>query len=60
MYSTTSTRRGSNQRSSAQSACGTIIPQHFRELMANGMRCDNSWNHPGRHYLNVYEHIREK
>jgi len=36
------------------------FPQHFRELMGNGMRCDNSWNHPGRHYLNVYEHIRDK
>jgi starch synthase len=35
-------------------------PQHFREIMLNGMRYDFSWNHPGRHYLNVYEHIREK
>jgi starch synthase len=35
-------------------------PQYFRELMANGMRCDCSWNHSGGHYLNIYEHIREK
>jgi len=36
------------------------FPQHFRELMANGMRCDYSWNHPARHYLEVYELIRDK
>lgn len=36
------------------------FPQHFRELMLNGMRSDNSWNHPGQHYLNVYQHIRDK
>jgi starch synthase len=36
------------------------FPQHFRELMVNGMRADYSWNHPGGHYLNVYEFIREK
>jgi starch synthase len=35
-------------------------PRHFRELMANGMRCDYSWKHPGQDYLNVYEYIREK
>ncbi len=35
-------------------------PGHFRELMVNGMRYDYSWNHPGQHYLNVYEYIREK
>ncbi|MGC3959330.1 MAG: glycogen synthase [Verrucomicrobiota bacterium] len=35
-------------------------PNHFRELMQNGMRCDYSWNHPGGHYLNVFEHIRDK
>lgn len=35
-------------------------PNHFRELMQNGMRCDYSWNHPGQHYLNVFEHIRDK
>jgi len=36
------------------------FPPHFRELMVNGMRADFSWNHPGQHYLNVYEHIRAK
>ncbi len=35
-------------------------PHHFRELMLNGMRADYSWNHPGGHYLNVYEHIRAR
>jgi starch synthase len=35
-------------------------PQHFRELVINGMRYDLSWNHPGQHYLNIYEYIREK
>jgi starch synthase len=35
-------------------------PKYFRELMQNGMRCDYSWNHPGQHYLNVYELIRNK
>ncbi|GBD96857.1 MAG TPA: glycogen synthase [Nitrospirae bacterium] len=34
-------------------------PQYFRELMKNGMRYDYSWNHPGQHYLNIYEYIRE-
>jgi starch synthase len=34
--------------------------EHFRELMVNGMRCDYSWNHPGQHYLNIYELIRDK
>jgi starch synthase len=35
-------------------------PRHFRELMENGMRYDFSWKHPGEHYLNIYEHIRDK
>ncbi len=35
-------------------------PKFFRELMTNAMRCDYSWNLPGQHYLNVYEHIIEK
>lgn len=34
-------------------------PHFFRELMVNGMRYDYSWNHPGRHYLNIYDYIRE-
>jgi len=33
-------------------------PQHFRELMANGMRCDYSWNYPGQNYLNIYNYIK--
>ncbi len=33
-------------------------PQYFRELMANGMRYDFSWNYPGTHYLNVYNYIK--
>ena len=35
-------------------------PQHFRELMENAMRCDYSWNHPGRDYLNIYGYIADK
>lgn len=35
-------------------------PQYFRELMVNGMKYDFSWNHPGRHYMNIYEYIRNK
>ena len=35
-------------------------PDHFRELMTNGMKYDYSWNHPGQNYLNIYEHIRDK
>jgi starch synthase len=35
-------------------------PQEFSELAINGMRYDYSWNHPGQHYLNIYEHIRCK
>jgi starch synthase len=37
-----------------------VYPKHFQELMTNGMRYDFSWNHPGQHYLNIYEHIRDK
>lgn len=32
-------------------------PQRFRELIANGMRYDYSWNHPGQNYVNIYHHI---
>ena len=35
-------------------------PDHFQALMLNGMRYDFSWNHPGQHYLNIYDYIREK
>ena len=34
-------------------------PHYFRELMVNGMRYDYSWNHPGEHYLNIYNYIKE-
>ncbi len=34
-------------------------PQHFRELMVNGMNYDYSWNSPGKHYVNIYNYIRE-
>jgi starch synthase len=36
-----------------------VYPQHFRELMLNGMRYDYSWKHPGTHYLNIYNYIKE-
>jgi starch synthase len=32
-------------------------PEYFRQLRVNGMRADNSWNHPGQQYLNIYNHI---
>ena len=35
-------------------------PLYFRELMKNGMRYDYSWYHPGQHYLNIYEYIRDR
>ena len=35
-------------------------PWEFRQLVANGMRYDYSWNHPGEHYLKIYEYIRHK
>lgn len=33
-------------------------PDHFRELMLNGMRQQYSWEHPALHYSNVFEYIR--
>lgn len=33
-------------------------PRAFRNLLQQGMRHDNSWNHPGQHYQNIYEYIR--
>lgn len=36
------------------------FPHQFRQLMLNGMRCDYSWNYPGRHYVNIYDYIRHK
>jgi starch synthase len=47
-----------------ESALGRAIrlrfdqPVEFRRLIDSAMRADNSWNRPGRQYLNVYEHIR--
>ncbi len=41
-------------------SCYYAYPDHFRSLMLNGMHYDYSWNHPGQHYLNIYEYIREK
>jgi len=41
-------------------SCYYEYPDHYRELMKNGMRSDYSWNHPGRDYLNIYDYIREK
>jgi starch synthase len=35
-------------------------PRDFRYLMLNGMRTDHSWNRPGGHYLDIYEHIRHR
>jgi starch synthase len=35
-------------------------PEEFRRLMLNGMRYDYSWNYPAHHYLNIYEHVRNK
>ncbi|HEU5071101.1 MAG TPA: glycogen synthase [Verrucomicrobiae bacterium] len=41
-------------------ACYYQYPEHFRHLMLNAMRSDFSWNHPGQHYLNIYDYIRAK
>jgi starch synthase len=35
-------------------------PTLFRELVKQGMAYDYSWNHPGGHYLDLYEVIRHK
>jgi starch synthase len=40
--------------------CYYHFPDHFRQLMLHGMRCDHSWNVSGRHYLNIYDFIRDK
>ena len=40
--------------------CYYQFPDHFRHLMVNGMNCDYSWNHPGQHYMDIYDYIREK
>ncbi|MDG5814408.1 glycogen synthase [Chitinispirillales bacterium ANBcel5] len=36
------------------------FPHEFRQLMINGMNCDYSWNHPGSHYVNIFNLIRHK
>jgi starch synthase len=41
-------------------SCFYDFPDHFRELMLNGMRADYSWKEPAKHYLNIYDHIRDK
>jgi starch synthase len=48
-------------RSAMSRAIGlwNVYPEYFRELMVNAMRYDYSWNHPGQHYLNIYNHIKE-
>ena len=40
--------------------CYYDFPEHFRQLMINGMRCDYSWNQSGQHYLNIYDYIRDR
>jgi len=35
-------------------------PDDFKKLIRQAMACDYSWNHPGVHYINIYEHIRHK
>jgi starch synthase len=34
------------------------FPNYFRQVMENGLRYDYSWNHPGQHYLNIYNYIK--
>ncbi|GHC13586.1 glycogen synthase [Cerasicoccus arenae] len=41
-------------------SCYYMYPDHFRNLMLNGMASDYSWNVPGQHYLNIYNYIRAK
>ena len=41
-------------------ACYYMYPDHFRHLIVNAMQSDYSWNVPGQHYLNIYDHIRNK
>ncbi len=36
------------------------FPTEWRALMQQGMRCDHSWNQPGRDYTNIYEYVRHK
>jgi starch synthase len=41
-------------------SCWYKYPKDWRVLMENGMKYDYSWNLPGQHYINIYEHIRCK
>ena len=34
------------------------FPKEFRRLLSNGMVYDYSWNHPARHYLSIYNHVK--
>lgn len=34
--------------------------EKFQDLVVNGMKCDYSWNKPGKQYEDVYEYIRHK
>jgi starch synthase len=40
--------------------CYYEFPDHFRQLMINGMRCDYSWKQPAEYYLKIYDFIRDK
>jgi starch synthase len=40
--------------------CYYEFPDHWRQLMLNGLRSDYSWNDPGQHYVNIYDFIRDK
>jgi starch synthase len=35
-------------------------PNEFRKLVIQGMQYNYSWHRPGQHYLDIYEHIRNK
>jgi starch synthase len=35
-------------------------PEEFGKLVSQGMSYDYSWNHPGKDYLEIYDHIRHK
>lgn len=41
-------------------SCYYQFPQDFRAVMQNAMGFDYSWNHPGEHYLNIYDYIRNR
>ena len=41
-------------------SCYFAYPEHFRQLMINGMKTDYSWTEPAQHYREIYDFIREK